>query len=94
MTQELDLLTRRVGPWEVNAYVLVCPETREYVITDPGADADAPIAMLAGARRLPNDTSRIAPRSMAGCCLRSHSRRSMTTPSPTHGSTPGAKCSL
>ncbi len=37
---ELTLLTRHVGPWGMNTYVLICPETNESVLIDPGDDAD------------------------------------------------------
>lgn len=46
----LELRTRPVGPWPMNSYVLVCPETGESVLIDPGADPDVLQAMLAGTR--------------------------------------------
>ncbi len=44
----LNLQTRQVGPWQMNAYALICPETRQSVLIDPGADPDTLQAMLAG----------------------------------------------
>ena len=46
----LELRTRPVGPWPMNSYVLVCPETGESVLIDPGADPDVLQALLAGTR--------------------------------------------
>jgi hydroxyacylglutathione hydrolase len=45
---KLELVTRPVGPWPVNAYVLVCPTTRRSVLVDPGADPETLLEMLAG----------------------------------------------
>ena len=42
----LILITRQVGPWGMNTYALVCPETRASVLIDPGADPDTLSAML------------------------------------------------
>lgn len=36
----LELIKLEVGPWPMNCYVLICPETKESVIIDPGADAE------------------------------------------------------
>jgi len=49
----LELRTRQVGPWPLNAYALVCrPErsegSRQSVLVDPGADPDSLQEMLAG----------------------------------------------
>ena len=30
-----------VGPWQMNAHVLACPETKQSVLIDPGAEPDA-----------------------------------------------------
>ncbi len=43
----LELRTREVGPWPMNAFVLVCPATRQSVLIDPGADPDTLLEMLA-----------------------------------------------
>ena len=48
MVDKLRLTARTVGPWEVNAYALVCERTLESVLIDPGAEPDALSAMLAG----------------------------------------------
>ena len=45
---KLDLRTRQVGPWGMNTYALVCLETGESILFDPGADPEILEAMLAG----------------------------------------------
>ena len=45
---KLELRTRQVGPWGMNTYALVCPETKQSVLIDPGDDPDDLEAMLAG----------------------------------------------
>ncbi len=47
MTQPLILKSATVGPWPMNAYALICPDTRESILIDPGADPDALIKLLA-----------------------------------------------
>jgi glyoxylase-like metal-dependent hydrolase (beta-lactamase superfamily II) len=37
----------RVGPWNLNAYALVCSESRKSVLIDPGAEPDALEQLLA-----------------------------------------------
>jgi len=37
---ELKIRKEQVGPWGLNAYVLVCSETRKSVLVDPGAEPD------------------------------------------------------
>lgn len=44
----IELRARSVGPWPMNAYALVCAQTRQSVLIDPGADPDALLAMLDG----------------------------------------------
>jgi glyoxylase-like metal-dependent hydrolase (beta-lactamase superfamily II) len=44
----MQLKTAQVGPWGMNTYVLVCSETLQSVLIDPGADADILHGMLAG----------------------------------------------
>lgn len=44
----MELRTRHVGPWGMNTYALVCTETGQSVLFDPGDDADDLTAMLAG----------------------------------------------
>lgn len=46
--QVMNLIARSVGPWPMNTYALICPETGESVLFDPGADPDALSAMVAG----------------------------------------------
>ncbi len=41
MTTTLELRTRQVGPYSMNAYVLVCPVTKQSVLIDPGDEPDA-----------------------------------------------------
>jgi glyoxylase-like metal-dependent hydrolase (beta-lactamase superfamily II) len=36
-----NIRRRQVGPWGMNAYVLVCSKTRKSVLVDPGAEPDA-----------------------------------------------------
>lgn len=43
----LELRTRQVGPWKMNTYALVCPDTHESVLIDPGADPATLHDMLA-----------------------------------------------
>ena len=45
---KLKLKTRQVGPWEMNTYALVCPQTKDSVLIDPGADPETLLEMLAG----------------------------------------------
>lgn len=49
MTQ-LNLVTRQVGPWGMNTYALICPETGQSVLIDPGDDPDTLQAMLQGSQ--------------------------------------------
>ena len=44
---DLELRTRPVGPWSLNAYVLVCPATRQSLLVDPGDEPDILSEMLA-----------------------------------------------
>lgn len=43
---KLELRSATVGPWPMNSYALICPETRESVLIDPGAEPDTLLAML------------------------------------------------
>ena len=47
-TPTLELRARSVGPWPMNSYALVCPDTRQSVLIDPGADPETLMEMLAG----------------------------------------------
>lgn len=49
---EPQILQREVGPFQANCYVVVCPETREAVVIDPGAEPPAILGMVreAGSR--------------------------------------------
>ena len=38
---ELKIRRSEVGPWRMNAYVLVCSKTRKSVLVDPGAEPEA-----------------------------------------------------
>lgn len=44
----VELRSREVGPWPMNTYVLVCPETKESVLIDPGAEPETLMEMLEG----------------------------------------------
>ncbi|HEU4328712.1 MAG TPA: MBL fold metallo-hydrolase [Roseiflexaceae bacterium] len=48
MTPPIEVRARSVGPWPMNTYALVCPETRRSVLIDPGADPDALEQLLEG----------------------------------------------
>jgi hypothetical protein len=43
----LKIRRKQVGPWGLNAYALVCSETRISVLVDPGAEPDALDKLLA-----------------------------------------------
>ena len=43
----LKIRTCQVGPWGLNAYALVCGETRKSVLIDPGAEPEALERLLA-----------------------------------------------
>jgi glyoxylase-like metal-dependent hydrolase (beta-lactamase superfamily II) len=43
---KLELVTRQVGPWGMNTYALICPETNQSVLFDPGDDAETLQGML------------------------------------------------
>ncbi len=45
--QPLELRTRAVGPWPMNTYALICPETQQSILIDPGADPTALMGLLA-----------------------------------------------
>jgi hydroxyacylglutathione hydrolase len=44
----LDLRAKEVGPWGTNAYVLICPATRQSVLVDPAGEPDKLLEMLEG----------------------------------------------
>lgn len=48
MPSSLILKSAQVGPWPMNSYALICPETHQSVLIDPGADPVALTAMLLG----------------------------------------------
>ena len=43
----MEVVARSVGPWPMNTYALICPQTRESVLFDPGADPETLAEMLA-----------------------------------------------
>ncbi|GAB4199160.1 MAG: MBL fold metallo-hydrolase [Roseiflexaceae bacterium] len=47
MTPPIEVRARSVGPWPMNSYALVCPETRQSVLIDPGASPNALQQLLA-----------------------------------------------
>lgn len=47
-TTTVEVRTRPVGPWPMNTYVLVCPDTGHSLLIDPGADPAALHELLAG----------------------------------------------
>lgn len=48
MRTALELRHRQVGPWSMNTYALVCPDSGHSALIDPGADPDTLSEMLAG----------------------------------------------
>ena len=46
MTDKLILKSASVGPWPMNTYALICPQTRQSVLIDPGAEPDTLAEML------------------------------------------------
>ena len=46
MSESLILKTASVGPWPMNTYALICPQTKQSVLIDPGADPDTLASML------------------------------------------------
>ncbi|HRQ37319.1 MAG TPA: MBL fold metallo-hydrolase [Chloroflexota bacterium] len=42
----LELVTRQVGPWGMNTYALICPETNQSVLIDPGDEPEILQEML------------------------------------------------
>lgn len=47
MAASLQLVTRQVGPWGMNTYALIDPDTQQSFLIDPGADPDTLSVMLA-----------------------------------------------
>ncbi len=45
-TAKIQLQTRQVGPWQMNSYALICPETNQSVLIDPGGDPEILMEML------------------------------------------------
>ena len=44
----LQLRTRPVGEWGMNAYSLICPQTHQSALIDPGDDPDTLMELVAG----------------------------------------------
>lgn len=47
---EIELRKRAVGPWPMNSYALVCPETGQSILIDPGAEPETLAEMLGDSR--------------------------------------------
>jgi len=47
---KMELRTRSVGPWPMNTYVLVCPDSGRSVLIDPGAEPETLVEMLGDSR--------------------------------------------
>lgn len=45
--KRLELKMRAVGPWETNAYVLICHTTRRSILIDPAGEPDTLLQILA-----------------------------------------------
>lgn len=43
---QLKLVTRQVGPWQMNTYALICPRSNQSVLIDPGDDPEILHEML------------------------------------------------
>jgi hydroxyacylglutathione hydrolase len=48
MTTQMELRTREAGSWGLNAYVFICPTTRQSILIDPGADPEALLELVQG----------------------------------------------
>ncbi|GIK41371.1 MAG: beta-lactamase-like protein [Chloroflexota bacterium] len=48
MTLPLLLKSAAVGPYAMNAYAVICPETKQSLLVDPGAEPETLLALLAG----------------------------------------------
>jgi glyoxylase-like metal-dependent hydrolase (beta-lactamase superfamily II) len=46
MTDALILKSASVGPWPMNSYALICADTNQSVLIDPGAEPDRLLEML------------------------------------------------
>lgn len=46
MSAALTLKSAAVGPWPMNTYALICPETNQSVLIDPGAEPETLAEML------------------------------------------------
>lgn len=46
MSENLELEMRQVGPWDMNTYALICSETGESVLIDPGDEPEKLEEML------------------------------------------------
>ena len=46
MTDRLILKHAEVGPWPMNSYALICPQTHHSVLIDPGAEPETLAALL------------------------------------------------
>ncbi len=42
----MELRTRPVGPWQTNAYVLICPTTGQSVLIDPASEPETLLELL------------------------------------------------
>ncbi len=48
MTLPLILNSAAVGPYAMNAYAVICPDTKQSLLVDPGAEPETLLALLAG----------------------------------------------
>ena len=48
MSAPLILKSAAVGPWPMNTYALICPETGQSVLIDPGAEPETLAGLLSG----------------------------------------------
>ncbi len=48
--KQVRLIQQAVGPWPMNTYVVICDESKTSALIDPGADAEAILALAAGTK--------------------------------------------
>jgi glyoxylase-like metal-dependent hydrolase (beta-lactamase superfamily II) len=46
MTSQLILKSAAVGPWPMNSYAVICTETKQSLLIDPGAEPETLLALL------------------------------------------------
>ena len=49
-TRPMELRTHPVGDWKMNAYALICPDTNQSVLIDPGNEPEILAGLVAGTK--------------------------------------------